>query len=95
MKSERRLTVEFGDDSRVDEYRIRGRQIEFRPWCRGNTALPNSGWRQLAAEDISMHLALHTVVSEWLMLRMDQGVLRRIQNPRHEGAISCSSFYPA
>jgi hypothetical protein len=30
MKTDRRLMVEFGDDFRVDEYRIRGRQVEFR-----------------------------------------------------------------
>jgi hypothetical protein len=30
MRSERRLTTEFGDDSHVEQYRIRGREVEFR-----------------------------------------------------------------
>jgi hypothetical protein len=66
-----RLTVEFSDGSGVDEYRIRERQVEFRPRYRGGSVLPNAGsqWRQLTAEDISMHMALRTVVGEWLKLR--------------------------
>ena len=72
MKSERRLTVEFGDDSRVDEYRIHGREVEFRACGVNGDPLPDvSGeWKQLTADDISLHLALHTVVGEWLTWRL-------------------------
>jgi hypothetical protein len=69
MKSERRLTVEFGDDSRVDEYRIHGREVEFRA-RRVNCVDISREWRQLTAEDIALHLALHTVVGEWLTWRL-------------------------
>jgi hypothetical protein len=72
MKSEPRLTVEFGDASSVDEYRIRRREVEFRPRCRDgfNTPKRRRTWTQLNAEDIAMHLALNTAVGEWLMLRL-------------------------
>lgn len=72
MKSEQQLTVEFGDGSRVDEYRVRERHVEFRARCPDGSTLPDRGrdWRRLTAEDISMHLALRTVVGDWLMLRL-------------------------
>jgi hypothetical protein len=71
MKSERRLTVELSDNSRVDEYRIHGREVEFRAKRPGGRDLPGwSGWRQLTPDDISLHLILHTVVGEWLMERL-------------------------
>lgn len=72
MKLHPRLTVEFCDDSRVDEYRIRGRHVEFRPRRPDGAALPEWGgqWRELSADDILLHLALHTPVAEWLMLRL-------------------------
>jgi len=72
MKSERRLTVEFRDDSRVDEYRIHGREVEFRARSVNGDPLPDvSGeWKQLTADDISLHLALDTVVGEWLTWRL-------------------------
>ena len=81
MKSEPRLTVEFGDGSRVEQYRIRGRQVEFRPRSRGDSR-PNDGWRRLTSRDILMHFALHTVVGEWLSMRLHQSVLRRMRYPR-------------
>lgn len=79
MKSERRLTVEFGDDSRVDQYRIRGREVEFRARRMDGSALPEWGcaWRELTADDIALHLALHTVVGEWLTLRLLKAVSQR------------------
>jgi hypothetical protein len=72
MKSEPRLTIEFGDGPRVDEYRIREQQVEFRPRLRNGAPLPDRDgrWRRLTAEDISMHQVLHTVVAEWLKLRL-------------------------
>lgn len=74
MKPEQRLMVELGDGSRADEYRIRNREVEFRARCReGPTSDAASEWRQITADDISMHLALHTVVGEWLTLRLHQG----------------------
>ncbi len=71
MRSER-LTVDFGDDSRLDEYRIRNREVEFRARRPDGTDLPGwfGGWRQPTADDISLHLALHTPVGEWLTLRL-------------------------
>lgn len=74
MRSEQRLTVEFSDDSRVDEYRIRNWEVEFRARGADGSALPEWGsqWRQLTADDISLHLVLHTVVGEWLTLRLPQ-----------------------
>jgi hypothetical protein len=75
MKFEPRLTVEFGDASSVDEYRIRRREVEFRSRSREGFTLSKRPrtWKHLTAEDISMHLALHTVVGEWLMLRLFLG----------------------
>ncbi len=72
MESERRLMVELGDDSRVDEYRIRGRHVEFHARRPDGTDLPEWGgkWRELSADDISLHLMLHTPVAEWLMARL-------------------------
>jgi hypothetical protein len=64
MKSDQRLMVEFGDGSSADEYRIINREVEFRARCReGSTSDAASEWRQLTAEDISLHLALHTPLS--------------------------------
>ena len=71
MKSEPRLTVELGDNSRVDEYRIRGREVEFRARRPDGADLPGwGGWRQLTPDDISLHVALHTPVGEWLTVRL-------------------------
>ncbi len=72
MKPEPRLTIEFGDSPRVDEYRIRKHQVEFRPRLLNGAPLPDRGtqWRQLTRDEIVMHLALHTVVGEWLNLRL-------------------------
>jgi hypothetical protein len=71
MKSEPRLTIEFGDGPRVDEYRIRKHQVEFRPRPLRGAPLPHGRhWRQLTSEEISLHVALHTVVGEWLNLRL-------------------------
>ena len=84
MKSERRLTVEFcNDPRRVEEYRIRGRQVEFRARRPDDSALLywDSAWRRLRAGDISMHFALHTVVGEWLKLQSHQDTLLRTENP--------------
>ncbi len=63
--------VELGDDSRVDEYRIRGREVEFHAKRPDGSELPEWGdeWRRLTADDISLHLALHTPVAEWLTAR--------------------------
>ena len=71
MAHDRRLMVEFGDDSRVDEYRIRDREVEFRARRADGSALPDcsSEWRQLTAGDVSLHFALRTPVGEWLTLR--------------------------
>jgi hypothetical protein len=67
-----RLTVESGDGSHVDEYRVRDRQVEFRACLRdGTPPSGEAGWRQLTADDISLHLALNTVVAEWLMWNLD------------------------
>ena len=72
MKTDGRLMVELGDNSRVDEYRIRGRQVEFRARCADGEPLPDCRreWRQLTADDISLHVALHTPVGEWLTVRL-------------------------
>ena len=72
MKPEPRLTIEFGDDPRVDEYRIRKQQVEFRPRLVNGAPLLDRGrqWRQLTKDEIAMHLALHTIVGEWLNLRL-------------------------
>ena len=63
---------------------IRGRQVEFRPRGRDDTTLPNKGseWRQLTAEGISMHMALHMAVGEWVeaakdRLGLGEAILRR------------------
>ena len=78
MRSEQLLTVEFSDDPRVDEYRIRDRNVEFRARRPDGGDLPGWGeWRQLTANDISLHLALHTVVGEWLTLRLFKAAPQR------------------
>lgn len=43
MRSEQRLMVEFGNDSRVYEYRIGDRQVEFRARRADGTDLPAWG----------------------------------------------------
>jgi hypothetical protein len=75
MNFEPRLTVECGDASSVDEYRIRRREVEFRSRCRNGSSLPavRSMWHRLTADDIAMHLVLNTAVGEWLMLRLVRG----------------------
>lgn len=79
MKTEPRLTLEFGDSPRVDEYRIRNREVEFRPRLLNGAPLPERGpqWRRLTADEISMHLVLHTIVGEWLNLRLLHTARRR------------------
>jgi hypothetical protein len=78
MAHDRRLMVEFGVDSRVDEYRIRDWEVEFRARRPDGSALPDRSceWRQLTAHDISLHFALRTPVGEWLTLRYPKA-------PRH------------
>jgi hypothetical protein len=71
MKSQRWLTVELGDNSRVDEYRMHGREVEFRAKGPDGADLPDWGkWRQLTADNISLHVALQTPVGEWLTVRL-------------------------
>lgn len=84
MKSERRLTVEFcNDPRRAEEYRIRGRQVEFRSCRPDGSAVHDwgSAWRPLTAWDIWMHFAVHSVVGEWLKLQAHQDSLLPTQNP--------------
>ncbi len=71
MKSERQLSIEFGDGD-VDEYRIRKRNVEFRARHRAAHygAPPTGAWRRLDSGDIALHLALHTPVAGWLMVRL-------------------------
>ena len=81
MKFEPRLTFESRDGSNVDEYRITGREVEFRPRRRRNSIPIYPRWRRLTEQDISMHLVLQTAVGEWLKFRLPQNVLRRMQKP--------------
>jgi len=85
MRSEPRLTIE--SDGASDEYRIRGRRVEFRPGTRGGSAHPDTEWRRLAPEDILMHLALQTIVGDWLMLRVHQRVLQEVEYPLNDGRL--------
>jgi hypothetical protein len=87
MKSEPRLTVESCDGSSVDEYRITGREVEFRPRRRRNSIPIYPRWRRVTEQDISLHLALQTAVGEWLRFRLPQNVLRQMQQPQHDGAL--------
>ena len=51
------LTLNFGGASNA--YRIRERQVEFQTG--------DGTWRVLSAEDVQLHLVLHTEVSKWLL----------------------------
>ncbi len=88
MKSERRLMVEFGDDSRVDEYRIRGGHLEFHARRPGGTDIPKwvGKWRELAAADISLHLFQHTPVAEWFAARLSERARAQVMS----GETSCA-----
>ncbi len=57
----------------MDEYRIRG-HVEFHARRPNGTDLPEWGgkWRELTADDILLHLMLHTPVAEWLTARLPQ-----------------------
>lgn len=66
MSVNQRLLIESEDGTRVDEYRIRHRNVEFRARGEGR----HNRWRELTPEDILLHLALHTVVGKWLTMRL-------------------------
>lgn len=70
MHTDQRLTLEFGDGSRVDEYRIREDQLEFRVRQRDPSSTQKSNqWTRLTPADVAMHVELGTVVGQWLRVR--------------------------
>ena len=87
MKCEPRLTVESRDGSTVDEYRITGREVDFRPRRRRNSPPIYPRWRRLTEQDIAMHLLLQTAVGEWLKFRLPQHVLLQTQKPTEDTAL--------
>ncbi|HWC18966.1 MAG TPA: hypothetical protein VG498_18285, partial [Terriglobales bacterium] len=52
------LTLNFPGGA-SNAYRIRERQVEFQTG--------DGAWRVLTAEDVQLHVALHTDVSKWLL----------------------------
>ncbi len=67
-----RLRIDPGDGSPVLEYRIENDRVESRTL---------TGWRQLAPEEISSHVAANTVVAAWLHRRMGLHKLLRACTP--------------
>ena len=67
------LRIPSQNGSPVNEYRIHDGQIEFRSLDPRNSQLsqPAEGWRSLAVDDIQLHFALKTVVSQWLIERLE------------------------
>ena len=73
MSTVAQLRIESADETVINDYRLYRGKLQFRPIHANGGLLPGSGseWRDLAAEDISKHAALQTVVAEWLAIRND------------------------
>lgn len=67
-----RLRIHSGDGCPLIDYRIEEDRVESRRL--------NTGWRQLAPEEISSHVMANTVVAEWLLRRMGLHQLLRACN---------------
>ena len=68
MKTDRRLRIEPLSGVPINDYRMRKGRIEFRSLDRdgGHLAGQLSQWRQLTDDEIQWHVALGTVVAQWM-----------------------------
>ena len=80
------LRVETVDGSTVEEYRIRGHEVELRaPQSDSNDdATDRDGeWYRLTPEQITMHVQQKTAVAEWLLQRLGwRRLLRACTDPQ-------------
>lgn len=60
------LMITSSDGSPDNQYRIRGRHVEFRSLAPGGPPRPDHPWRVLDAEELRLHFVLHTPVADWL-----------------------------
>jgi len=67
------LRIPSNNGSPVNEYRIHEGQIQFRSLDVRNKPVSQEleGWRSLDVTDIQLHFALKTVVSQWLVERLE------------------------
>ncbi len=73
------LRVESVDGLPINDYRIRGRQVEIRTFSSlGRKPVPARAarpmmvpWRTLSEDEILIHLSLQTPVAAWLKRRME------------------------
>jgi hypothetical protein len=72
-KYETRLRIESVRGSPINDYRIKGGEVEVRVLTTSGHPYPDwSGrWRILDDNDIQLHHALGTIVSKWLQVRLD------------------------
>ena len=67
------LRIPSKNGSPVNEYRIHEGEIQFRSLDFRNKSISQEleGWRSLDVTDIQLHFALKTVVSQWLIERLE------------------------
>jgi hypothetical protein len=62
----RSFIVTSGDGAPDNQYRIRGRHVEFRSLAPGGPPRPDRPWRTLDPAELQLHFALQTPVADWL-----------------------------
>lgn len=73
MKS-RELRIEPPDTKVTNEYRINGDTLEFRVRDSSARYYPSQGtlWRPLSEDELNTHIALNTVVAQWMSSKIWQ-----------------------
>ena len=68
------LRIEPPDTKITNEYRIRGETLEFRVRDRSAHFYPPQGtlWRPLTEDELNTHIALNTVVAQWMSSKVWQ-----------------------
>lgn len=62
----RSFMITSSDGAPDNQYRIRGRHVEFRSLAPGGPPRPDRPWRVLDPDELQLHFALHTAVADWL-----------------------------
>lgn len=76
------LRLEAGDGSAVDEYRIRGEEIEVRRLQNSGETPRDNPWHRLTPGELSAHVHNKTAVAKWLEHRLGwRRLLRACTDP--------------
>ncbi len=67
-----RLRIEPPDTTVFNEYRLNHWQLEVRTCDRASRVYPSTGppWRPLSDDELNSHVALNTVVAQWMSSKL-------------------------